>query len=313
MTKNIRWSPLQKGDTIDIIAPSSGVPTENLLVFYEKIRDFFFKHDLIARIPNDLIDQSKNPFTANSLDYRLTHLVDALTNTVSKAVWAIRGGCGAAKLLPHLNEIDKPTTNKLLLGFSDITAIHLFLENRWNFSSVHSPVVNQIVSNDSLFKELKPIIFGQEKKITYTKLLPLNEAANQKISISATTTGGNLSIIQTSLSTIWQINGKDKIIFLEDVNEQGYQIDRILDHLNQAGVFKEAKAIIFGEFIPPKNASSDLCFYAIKNFAIEMTIPVLSMPIIGHDIFKNSPLPLGTECQLILGESISLICDTGAI
>lgn len=313
MIKNIPWNPLKKGDIIDIIAPSSGVSTEDLINYYEKVKKLFSRYDLTVRIPNDLIDYSKNPFSSNSLDYRTNHLVDALTNGASKAIWAIRGGYGAAKLLSRLKEIDRPITNKLLLGFSDITALHLFFENKWNFSTIHAPVINQLISNENLLKELEPIIFGREKIITYNKLSPLNEAAKEEISISATITGGNLSLVQTSLATFWEINAKDKIIFLEEVHEQGYRIDRMLNHLNQAGIFKEAKAIIFGEITPQKDISPDLCPYAIKSFASEMTIPVVSLPMIGHDIFNNSPLPLGTECKLTLGETPSLTCNTGAI
>ena len=306
------WPFLKSGDIVDIIAPSSSVPTDNLNEYYLKAQASLAKFGLIARIPLDLITPGKDLFSANSLEYRAEHLIYALTNTESKAVWAIRGGYGAAKLIPFLEKIEEPKQAKLLLGFSDITALHLFLENKWHWSSMHSAVINQIIINSKLLDELKPIIFGDQVSISYTQLTPLNNIAKQVQNISASITGGNLSLVQTSLATSWQINAPGKIVFLEDVGEQGYRIDRMLNQLLQAGVFDNAKAVIFGEITPPAG-EIDLCSLAIENFAQQLNIPVLSLPIIGHNINSNSPLALGTPCSLSLGEHPLLVCTTGGI
>lgn len=307
------WKFLQPGDIVDIIAPSSTVPDENLLEYYKKTEECLKKIGLIARIPNDLITIDKDLFSANSNEYRAKHLIDCFNNKISKAIWAIRGGYGAAKIIPFLEKISPPKNTKLLLGFSDVTALHLFLENKWNISSMHSAVINQLLLNENLLYELEPIIFGQKANIIYDQLIPLNYLAKINTTIHSSITGGNLSLVQTSLSTSWQIQSKDKIIFLEDVGEQGYQIDRMLNHLSQAGVFSSAKALIFGEITPPKDITPDLCSKAIENFANQLNIPVLSLPIIGHNIKKNSPLPLGTLSELKLGENPILSCLSGGI
>ncbi len=309
------WPFLKPGDIIDIVAPSSTVPANELPTYYEKAKAILASVGLIAHIPNDLIALGKDPFSANTLKYRSRHLIDSLTNKTSKAIWAIRGGYGAAKLIPALESIDPPKQAKLLLGFSDITALHLFLENKWHWSSMHSAVINQIIRNPKLLEELKPIIFGEQTSINYYQLTPLNDSALKTQIIDASITGGNLSIVQTSLATSWQIDATDKIIFLEDVDEQGYRIDRMLNQLLQAGIFKSAKAIIFGEFTPPRmpEGKPDLCALALKNFAQILNIPVLSLPIIGHNINHNSPLTLGVECRLTIGNKPLLTCQTGGI
>ena len=125
---NKSWKFLQPGDVIDVIAPSSTVPSENLLEYYTKIEEFFKKIGLIARIPNDLIVIDKDLFSANDLGYRAKHLIDCFNDKTSKAIWSIRGGYGAAKIIPFLEQTSPPKNTKLLLGFSDITALHLFLE-----------------------------------------------------------------------------------------------------------------------------------------------------------------------------------------
>jgi len=310
--KNKPWHFLKPGDIVDIIAPSSTVPTDNLIEYYQKAKDCLSKIGLVARIPNDLITLDEDLFSANNLEYRSSHLIDSLTNKISKAIWAIRGGYGAAKIIPFLEQITPPIKPKLLLGFSDITALHLFLKNQWHWSSMHSAVINQLIINPKLLTELEPIIFGKQTQINYD-LIPLNDLAKQSLSINSEITGGNLSIVQTSLATSWQINAKDKIIFLEEVGEQGYRIDRMLNQLLQAGIFDLAKAVIFGEITPPLGIEPDLCGKAIENFAKKLNLPVLSLPIIGHNIEHNSPLPLGTSCNLNLGEKPTLICTSGGI
>lgn len=312
--ENKSWNFLKPGDIVDIIAPSSTVPVKNLLEYYQKAKDLLTSIGLIARIPDDLINIEKDPFSANSLEYRVKHIIDAFTNSDSKAVWAIRGGYGAAKLIPFLEELPIPKTPKLLLGFSDITALHLFLENCWNWSSIHSAVINQAITNSKLLEEIKPILYGEKDSLNYNHLIPLNDLAQGSKTITGKITGGNLCLVQTSLATSWEINAKDKIIFLEDVGERGYQIDRSLNHLLQAGVFNGAKAVVFGEITPGLEPDGrNLCMVAVENFSKSIAIPVLSLPIIGHNSNCNSPLPLGTQCDITLGINPVLTCASGGI
>ncbi len=311
---NKSWNFLKPGDIVDIIAPSSSVPTDNLPEYYQRAKDIFAKLGLIARIPTDLITLGQDPFSANSLEYRAKHIIDVFTNSESKAVWAIRGGYGAAKLIPFLEKIETPKHPKLLLGFSDITALHLFLENKWHWSSIHSPVINQLLVNPKLIDELRPILFGEETSLSYNQLVPLNDSAKIPQIINGKITGGNLSIVQTSLATSWQIDAGNKIIFLEEVDEKGYRIDRMLNQLLQAGIFKEAKAVIFGKITPGfEKDGSNLCMIAVENFAKSLNIPALSLSIIGHNSDCNSPLPLGTTCNLTLGNEPVLTCSSGGI
>ena len=213
---NKPWQFLKPGDIVDIIAPSSSVPTENFSEYYKKATDILNKIGLVARIPSDLIDLEKDPFSAHDLNYRSNHLINCLKDSTSKAIWAIRGGYGAAKLIPFLDKLEEPIQPKLLLGFSDITALHLFVNKKWHWASMHSPVINQLIVNPKFADELAPILFGQQQQIIYNQLVPLNAAAKQSITIEAEISGGNLSLVQTSLATIWQIDADDKIIFLED-------------------------------------------------------------------------------------------------
>ena len=312
---NQPWAYLKPGDIVDVIAPAFAPITDDLPAYYIKITNILASMNLKARIPVDLVEFGADLFAANTIEYREKHLIYALNNSESNAVWAVRGGYGAAELIPALEKIIAPNQPKLLLGFSDITALHLYINNNWHWNSMHAPVLNQAINNPHLLYPIKPLIFGYNETIGYdNKISPLNDLAKISGKITAEITGGNLALVEASLATSWQIQAKDKIIFLEDVGERGYRIDRMLHHLLQAKVFAQAKAVIFGEITPELEADGkDLCAPAIHEFANKLNIPVFSLPFIGHSSAHNLPLPLGTDCNLILGDNPSLTCAVGGI
>jgi muramoyltetrapeptide carboxypeptidase len=110
--------------------------------------------------------------------------------------------------------------------------------------------------------------------------------------------GGNLCTITHTLGTDWSFDGKGKIILLEDVGERGYKIDRMLDHLKNAGAFKGAKAIIFGEFSDgnEKNGASSVEF-SLMRFALNNKIPVFKSNEFGHGD-KNRPIMFNSNAKI---------------
>ena len=112
--------------------------------------------------------------------------------------------------------------------------------------------------------------------------------------ISAIITGGNLALITSSIGTIWEINTNNKILFLEDVGERGYKVDRMLLQLQQAGKFSDVKAIVFGNF----SSSDRYVNYAIRNFAENHSnIPCYKTNKIGHGYF-NYPIIYNKETKI---------------
>lgn len=304
------WQHLKAGDIVEVIAPSSAVITPDISSYLIKIKQLFNSLGLIAKFNNDIISPEKDLFSANSLDYRVSNLQAALNNSESKAIWCLRGGYGASKIIPYLEQMDQPQP-KLLIGFSDITAIHLLIQQKWQWPSIHGPVVSQIINNENLLLPLIPLLFGKQQSISFDQLTKLNTHCNNKNIIEAKIIGGNLSIVTSSLGTSWQIDASNRIIFLEDVGERGYRIDRMLTQLDQAGIFNQAKAIIFGQFINGKEPDgSDLTMQTLQNFSASVNIPVLYFPSFGHSSDLNLPLPLGTESILDLNKQ-SLKCLSG--
>lgn len=298
------WQPLKPGTIVDIIAPGFATAKEDLATVYEVLN----RWDLIPHIPEDIY--GTDLICANSDAKRFSLLKYALFNQESKAIWSIKGGYGSARLIPDLNTLSPPAHVKLFMGFSDITALHLFLQKQWHWQTLHSAgpprqATSELVDSGHI-RELKNIIFGQQKNLQYD-LRPLNTAAQNYSIIEATITGGNLSLVQTSIGTPWQVDAVDKILFLEEVNERAYRIDRMLNHLKQANIFNNVKAILLGDFTGGQEANgTSLIEPVLSRFAAETSVPIFACPGIGHGK-TNRSLPFGVKVKLQSGLEASLV------
>lgn len=310
MKKN-SWSTVITEDVVDIIAPASQSPLDRLedgIHWVEKI-------GLIPRVPTDII--KPDAFFASHLETQLRHFKEALYSD-SKIIWCLRGGYGSMRLIPHLLKLRPPKKSKLLIGFSDITSLHLFLNQHWNWPTLHARTISQmhpdLISTPDR-KLLKDIIFGKKTEHTFKRLVPINQSAREERIIKGSMIGGNLRIIQSSLGTSWQLNAKGKILFIEDVAERGYSVDRMLEQMFQAKLIdKGLKAMIFGDFTEGlEKDGKDLTPVAIKRFAGRVPYPVFMGLKAGHDAVTNYPIPFNTSCELVTGKRGQLHCTYGGI
>lgn len=330
--------------TIYLIAPSYRIPLEDLDITYQ----YLINLGSHAKYPPNIFQE--DVLCSNSDEKRWLYLKEALFDEETDMIWVVAGGYGATRLMPYLLRCPKPSKQKLFIGFSDSTCLHLFFNQMWGWPTIHGPTARQIakqmVGNETIEKTLSLLKSfylsetssnsllskltsgmefegGSEKRTeTYIKvhedfseptyklpaevgsgkkasikmpypLLPMNTLAEQKKRIKGVIIGGNLCLIQTSLGTPWQLQGKDKWIFLEDVDERGYSIDRMLTHLFQAGLFQDIKGVIFGEFTSGlESDGTDKIKPVLKRFSKEAPFPVFFLPKTGHGS-ENIPIPLG--------------------
>jgi muramoyltetrapeptide carboxypeptidase len=285
---------------IDIIAPSSTVSTNDL----HTIRDMLLAWGLTPHIPDTLL--GADLLCANTDEQRFEHLKNALFNETSDAIWCVRGGYGCTRLLPALAKLTPPKRQKLLIGCSDITALHIFLQQQWGWATLHAPGAKQAALgeiSDADILAVKNFLLqdaqSQNDNLLFNyPLVPLNTPAQKFIQITSTITGGNLCLIQASIGTFWQINPRHKILFLEEVNERGYRIDRMLTHLQQAGILEGLDSLLLGDFIGGEEPSGkSLVEPVLQRFADSCPYPVLRCRGIGHG-FENHPMMLGTPITL---------------
>ena len=287
--------PLVKGDLIDIVAPGSSTDPAVLQKACAILQSWGYR----TRVASDLMKPQL--FLSNSDSYRFKSLKKALLAKDSKAVWCLRGGYGSIRLVPYLSKLEKPQHKKLLIGLSDITTLQIFLAQKWNWPSVHGPLLDRI-GLESLptenQQELKALLEGNLLKTEWHGLKPLNKAAEKSKRLDGAVTGGNLVVVTSSLGTPIQINADHKILFLEELNERGYRIDRCLQQLDQAGVFNRVQAVILGDFLKCHEPDgSDISFQTLQEFFKTRKVPAFYGLPLGHGI-QQRPLVFNTKATI---------------
>ena len=273
---------------IYLIAPSYPFPKEDV----QLTKSYFEDLGMQVTAPHDLLGEDL--LCANRDEIRLSHLQQALSDPTVDIIWLLYGGYGLTRLMPDLLKMKKPEKEKLFIGYSDGTALHVFLNQMWGWPSLHGVTAQQLskarVGLQTIESTLQIIREGLHSYCP-PPLHPFNERAQKLSSLSGMVIGGNLSLVKCSLGTDWQINTNGKILFLEDVCERGYSIDRMLIHLQQADIFEDVKAILLGDFVKGEEPDGRSLIPAVlEHFAEQCPIPVFRLPGYGHGE-ENLPLP----------------------
>lgn len=302
------WKYLVPGDIVDVVAPSSFTSRENLKAGVAYLESL----GLIVRMPKDLV---RPDFVyANTTKKSLEHMKKAFYNKESKAVWCLRGGSGGFRFMKELAKWKKPKHTKIFLGISDTTFIHMFLNQNWKWPTLHAPMVSMLGpkrTSRAERKDLERVIFGKSNKAVFNRLTPMNKVALKNKKISSEIVGGNLCIVESTVGTTYAPKFKGKIVFLEDIDERGYALERSLEHLRSAGVFDGVKAVVFGDFVGGEEKNGrDLTLTALKRFAENSKFPVVRGVKSGHGALVRT-LPFNTHSELFLGKKSTLVVDTG--
>ncbi len=282
---------LVTGDTIALIAPSRFIEKEQITSFINWAENQGW---CVLESPNLYLRQ--NQFAGSEIE-RMDDIIWAMTNNSVKAVFACRGGYGAMRLLGALKKLNFTEFPKWWIGFSDFTALHFLIQNQ-GLSSIHGPMPFQYNSENpemvENFNQLASTIMGYRsviKKINIDDGFFLREFSGQLW-------GGNLSIIFAMLSANIFPDFKNKVIFIEDLDEYYYHIDRMIVALKLRGVFNECKAVIIGSMteikdniIPFGKSVNEILFDALS----EYKIPVIFNLPCGHGS-KNIALKMGMNC-----------------
>lgn len=304
------WNFLNEGDVIDVIAP--GYPTQSHEI--DGARDFLLGWKLQPRIPKDIV--KPHFLHAHEDEERFEFLKNALEAKDSRVIWCLRGGYGSNRLLPSLAKLRKPKAPKLLIGISDITSLHTFFIQKWGWSTLHAPLLDRLgrrLVAPKYEKELHNILFGAQKDIEFKNLKPLNDAAFNIQSLRSRVVGGNLTVLQSTLGTPWQIDARQSLLFIEDLGERGYRIDRMLEQFRQAGIFKGIHGILLGDFIGGVEPSTGKNNFSLvfKRWAQDLSIPLFQGLQAGHADIQR-PVPLNTSCVLkVENKKGRLIIESG--
>lgn len=291
------------GDWVDVVAPAASFKREELEAGIHYLES---ELGLRARVPADILDNDL--FFANSDENRYQQLEAALMNRESKLIWCVRGGYGTLRLMPQIRKL-KPKQNKVIVGFSDVTSLAWVATEVWGWKFIHGPHLDRMGQRGLLpieSADFKAILFAKKAKLVHQDLVPRNVHAKNAALIRGKFKGGNLVTLQSHLGSKWAPQKATGVLFLEESNERGYRIDRILTHMKQAGFFSGCKAIVLGDFIGGEEKDGrSLVQSVLDRFSNEISIPVFSGLASGHSVM-NRPLAFGGNVEIRGGKSPQL-------
>lgn len=288
---------LNKGDTIAIIATARKIERAKI---HEAI-DIFNEWGLNVLLGDHLFAEY-NQFAGNDNERR-SDLQKMLNDTSVKAIIIARGGYGTARIIDDIDFSNFEKQPKWIIGFSDITVLHSHL-NRKEFASLHATMPINFSKNDSSLTSLKDALFG--KKLTYNFT---SHILNRKGEAHAEIVGGNLSILNSMLGSNSDINTNGKILFLEDLDEYLYHIDRIMISLKRAKKLSNLAGLVIGHMndmndnaIPFGKSVEEIISEAVEqyNYPICFNFPA------GH-LEPNIAIRLGTHAKLSVGENETIL------
>lgn len=281
---------LNIGDQVELISPSSPSDSLNWLKGKEVLESWGLKVSLSPNI------NSKHHGLAGTDQQRLADLQNALDNPHTKAIFPIRGGYGLTRIIDQLDFSKFIENPKWIIGFSDITALHLAV-NALEIASIHGPMPNNFLEENSQDKLefLKKLLFGESIEI------PLQQPQNSfNKSLKGKIIGGNLSLICQNIGTNTFPNPENKILFLEDVGEKYYHIDRMMVQLKRSGLFHYLNGLIIGQFsecLEAKLRIGQSPYEIIQSHLLESGLPIIWNFSAGH-IPYNIPFFLQKEIEI---------------
>lgn len=286
---NSKPTVLRPGDTIGIAAPASHFDKDEFLKGVQTIENMGFK----VYYRPDIFD--RKAYLAGSDSRRLDELKELLTNPNIKALFFARGGYGMLRLLPQIKKEWIPKEPKIVLGYSDITSLLLYLMDQHQWVTFYGPVVAKDLGShlDEFTREkLQTCLLSKQALPSYSSpdLNIIREGT-----ASGILTGGCLSLIVASLGTPFEIHTKGKILFMEDINEKPYAVDRMLTQFKMAGKLDGVQGIICGSFV--NGGNTDFIREAIEDVLSDFKGPILFNFPAGHGQSKLT-LPLGIQTTL---------------
>lgn len=302
-TKLIQPSYLKAGDTVAIVAPSGVLKNKTNEV--QRSKALLESWGLHVTIGKHVFSQHGH--FAGTDEERCADLQKALDDPKIKAIWAARGGYGTVRIMDKLDYTKFKEHPKWIIGYSDITALHNQLHNL-GYETIHALMctsltkdINEVKNAIDTFKEA---IFG--KPLAYTLE---GSQYNKPGSIIAPLVGGNLTLLHTMLGSVTSIDTSGDILFIEDVGEYAYHIDRMLQSLKRAGYFENCKGILVGDISRVRYNDQDFgrtIEEIILDIVADKNIPVaFNMPA-GHEK-DNRAMILGKTVELTVGKEQSTL------
>ncbi|CAA0158714.1 S66 peptidase family protein [Tenacibaculum maritimum] len=300
--KKIKPPYLQKGDTIIILAPAGILKNRALVI--DKAKMLAEKWGLKVLYGKHMFEQG-NHF-AGTDEQRCEDFQKALDDPTIKAIWSARGGYGSVRILDRLDFTIFKKHPKWIIGYSDLTAFHNHINNV-GVETLHAMMGVSLEDKAAMITEtiatFKKALFGEQLKYEVGA-----SRYNRKGKVSGELVGGNIAVLASMLGSESQLDTDGKILFIEEIGEYKYSIDRMLQSLRRAGYFRKLKGVIVGGMTKIKKNTTPWGS-SIEQLILDIipeNIPVMFNFPAGHDS-DNRALILGRKVVLEVEENKALL------
>jgi muramoyltetrapeptide carboxypeptidase len=292
---------LLNGATVSLIAPSSPISEEKYLKAINNLKGLGFQVK-----PGKYV-KAREGYLAGTDEQRLADLHDAFLDDTTQAVWCVRGGYGSARLLSGINYDLIRKHSKPFIGYSDVTAMHLAIHQNAGLVTYHGPVAASDFTDTTTHHFKRMLMYptsGYAIMIPLAKELVRGDEYQAFVISPGKATGaligGNLSLLAALVGTSFEADYRGKIVFIEEVGEKPYRIDRLLTQLLQATNLKDAAGIALGVFsdcAPKPDESSWSLRETLMDRLGGLNIPVQYGFPFGH-IADQATIPYGLTASL---------------
>jgi muramoyltetrapeptide carboxypeptidase len=287
----VRAKRLRNGDKVAVVSPSGPVPDGPLDAGIALLESWGLSVTLMqnARGAHEHLSYLAAVDAARAGDFMRAWVDPAVV-----AVFAARGGYGAQRMVDLLDwESIAKAGPKVLVGYSDITALHQAFASRLGMSTIHGPVVTSLVAGDEAARaHLHALLFEPQN---VTSLTPKAVEALVPGLAEGVLVGGNLALLAAEIGTGNSVSAADSIAVIEDVTEDSYRIDRLLTQLLRAGWFDRVRGIALGQFTDCGEPGEVLSL--VKDRLAPLGVPTLWGVPVGH-VPGNLAVPFGVRARL---------------
>lgn len=295
-----RPAPLQPGDKVAIVSPASAIDPALIEAASGGLAALGYRPVVMPHAAG-----RSGSYSATDGE-RLSDMKKAMLDPEVKAILCSRGGYGAVHLLPELDLLPAEAYDKWLVGFSDISALHA-LWARHGMMSIHGSMARSFTTgiNSQPVKALNHLLTGGGMNLEWT-----SESVSEPLETTGTLHGGNLAVLQALIATPWDdLTAEDTILFIEDIAEPIYKVERIMYQLRLSGRLERYKAIIAGQFTEYKPDANHADMYSMLRRQLA-GLPVVYDAPVGH-LPGNQPLLHGARVTLSVdGNAIKLFSHT---
>ncbi len=310
-TRPIKPAPLEPGDTIMFIAPAGDLNKERVMLAKQRLEALGF----VVKLPDDLF--RAYGYLAGTDEQRAAEIMTAFEDPDVDAIFPGTGGYGTTRILQMLDYRSIRRHPKMLIGFSDVTGLHLAIGRKAGLVTFHTPTPQYGLGSEGNLSDFSATYFwrailkssyydddGNRLTPGWTYEFPDAVDAPKTLATGKARgrlVGGNFSLIAATMGTPYEIQTKGRILFVEDVREAPYRIDRFLSTLHLAGKLDELNGVILCQFTHTEKEGEDPSEFSVnevfEQYFADLGIPVIYGFPVGHHRF-NASLPVGAMVEL---------------